>query len=96
MCLVPNLWVEEHLGPKKHDDKLAMFVTITGIAIGHSDDHGPVIIRRARAACVRSWFESPVFAVGTYFQAPKAIHASPLLLMNKQLLGDSTDTNRPA
>lgn len=42
-------------------------VTITGTATGHSDDHGPVIIRAAQAACVRGWFESPVFAVGTCF-----------------------------
>lgn len=79
-----------------------ILVTITDLTINRSKTHKPHDSRRVTCPCKEapSSFRSDslVFSVSTYiiFQALKAIHASPLRLMNKQLLSATTDTNRRA
>lgn len=68
-----------------------IFVTILHITIGHSNNHKPHDYQRVTCCLIPLSFQ-PVHIS----QVPKVIHALPLLLINKQLLSDTTDANRPA
>ena len=74
---------------------LPIFVTIIDIPSYHSNNHKPRAFQRVKC-CLCNQADSILlsFQSAPIFQALKAIHALPWMLMNKQLLSDNTDTNR--